>query len=42
MLIAAAGLSRAETFYLTVAGLGGEQEYEQRFTGWAFRGQANH
>ncbi|HLX44995.1 MAG TPA: hypothetical protein VKR43_16225 [Bryobacteraceae bacterium] len=26
---------RAETFYLTVAGLGGEPEYEQRFTGWA-------
>jgi len=26
---------RAETFYLTVAGLGGEPEYDQRFTGWA-------
>ena len=26
---------RAETFYLTVAGLGGEPEYEQRFSGWA-------
>lgn len=26
---------RAETFYLTVAGLGGEPEYEQEFTGWA-------
>jgi len=26
---------RAETFYVTVAGLGGEAEYEQRFTGWA-------
>lgn len=26
---------RAETFYLTVAGLGGEAEYEQRFSGWA-------
>ena len=25
----------AETFYLTVAGLGGEPEYEQRFSGWA-------
>jgi hypothetical protein len=25
----------AETFYVTLAGLGGEQEYEQRFTGWA-------
>jgi len=29
------GIAHAETFYLTVAGLGGEQEYEQRFTGWA-------
>lgn len=35
LLTAAAGLSHAETFYVTVAGLGGEQEYEQRFTGWA-------
>jgi hypothetical protein len=26
---------RANTFYLTIAGLGGEPEYEQRFTGWA-------
>jgi hypothetical protein len=26
---------RAETFYLTIAGLGGEPEYEQRFSGWA-------
>lgn len=26
---------RAETFYLTIAGLGGEPEYEQQFTGWA-------
>ena len=25
----------ASTFYLTVAGLGGEPEYEQRFSGWA-------
>ncbi len=25
----------ATTFYLTVAGLGGEPEYEQRFSGWA-------
>jgi hypothetical protein len=25
----------AETFYLTVAGLGGAPEYDQRFTGWA-------
>jgi hypothetical protein len=34
LLLASAGL-RAETFYLTVAGLGGEAEYEQRFSGWA-------
>jgi hypothetical protein len=27
--------ARADTFYLTIAGLGGEPEYEQRFTGWA-------
>ena len=27
--------AHAESYYLTVAGLGGEQEYEQRFTGWA-------
>lgn len=26
---------RAETFYVTIAGLGGEPEYEQRFEGWA-------
>ncbi len=25
----------AETYYLTVAGLGGAPEYDQRFTGWA-------
>jgi Peptidase C13 family len=35
LLTAAGGVGRAETFYVTVAGLGGEQEYEQRFTGWA-------
>jgi len=34
-VITTAGVGRAETFYVTVAGLGGEQEYEQRFTGWA-------
>lgn len=28
-------LLRGETFYLTIAGLGGEPEYEQRFSGWA-------
>ena len=27
--------AHAETYYLTIAGLGGEQEYETRFTGWA-------
>lgn len=26
---------RAETFYFTIAGMGGEAEYEQRFSGWA-------
>jgi hypothetical protein len=35
LLLAAAGVLRADTFYLTIAGLGGEAEYEQRFTGWA-------
>jgi hypothetical protein len=35
MMAALAASARAETFYLTIAGLGGEQEYEQRFTGWA-------
>ena len=34
ILLTAASL-HAETFYLTVAGLGGEPEYEQRFSGWA-------
>lgn len=36
LLAAAAGMTASATsFYLTVAGLGGEPEYEQRFTGWA-------
>ena len=35
LALALAGAVHAESFYLTVAGLGGEQEYEQRFTGWA-------
>ncbi len=36
LLLAAAAISaQATSFYLTVAGLGGEPEYEQRFTGWA-------
>jgi hypothetical protein len=33
-IVACAGL-RAETFYFTVAGLGGEPEYDARFSGWA-------
>jgi hypothetical protein len=36
ILLAAMALTlRAENYYLTVSGLGGEQEYEQRFAGWA-------
>ena len=36
ILFAAAALSlHADSFFLTVAGLGGEDQYEQRFTGWA-------
>jgi hypothetical protein len=35
LLIFCAAALRAETFYLTIAGLGGEPDYEQRFTGWA-------
>lgn len=35
-MLAAAALSlQANSFYLTVAGLGGEPDYEQRFTTWA-------
>jgi hypothetical protein len=35
-LIAVAAIAaHAESYYLVVAGLGGEAEYEQRFTGWA-------
>src|SRR5262245_58447884 len=34
LLLGAAAL-RADTYFLTIAGLGGEPEYEQRFTGWA-------
>lgn len=30
-----ASAARATTFYVTVAGLGGEPDYEQRFSGWA-------
>ncbi len=34
-LLLTASALRAETYYLTIAGLGGEPEYEQRFAGWA-------
>jgi hypothetical protein len=33
-LAAAVGLN-ATTYYVTIAGIGGEPEYEQRFSGWA-------
>jgi hypothetical protein len=35
LLAGAALTARADTYFLTVAGLGAEQEYEQRFSGWA-------
>ena len=35
LMLAAASLSSATTYYVTVAGLGGEQEFQQRFDGWA-------
>lgn len=35
MLLAAACSARATTFYLTISGLGGEADYEQRFKMWA-------
>jgi hypothetical protein len=35
LLLLGAAAMRADTFYLTIAGLGGEAEYEQRFSGWA-------
>jgi hypothetical protein len=35
LLLLTTGMLRADTFYVTIAGLGGEPEYEQRFTGWA-------
>ena len=35
LFLAAASFARAETFYLTIAGLGGAPEYDQRFSGWA-------
>jgi len=35
LLLAAALSASAATYYVTVAGLGGEPDYEQRFTAWA-------
>jgi hypothetical protein len=35
LLLAACAALRADTFYFTVAGLGGEPEYDARFSGWA-------
>ena len=36
ILLAGAALTlHADSYFLTVAGLGGEAQYEQRFTGWA-------
>jgi len=35
LLVAAASLSSATTYYVTVGGLGGEQEFQQRFDGYA-------
>ncbi len=33
--LACAAALHASTYYVTIAGLGGEPEYEQRFSGWA-------
>jgi hypothetical protein len=35
LLLSTVAMLHAETYYLTIAGLGGEPEYEQRFSGWA-------
>ena len=35
LLAVLAGSVRADSFFLIVSGLGGEPEYEQRFSGWA-------
>ncbi len=35
LALAAASCCHATTYFLTVAGLGGEPEFEQRFSGWA-------
>jgi len=34
-IAACALVARADTYFVTVSGLGGEAEYEQRFSGWA-------
>ncbi len=35
VLLLAGTVARADSFFVVVSGLGGEQEYEQRFSGWA-------
>ena len=35
LLMAAALSAPASTFYLTIAGMGGEPDYDQRFKMWA-------
>ena len=35
LLLLAASVAHADTYFVTVAGIGGEAEYEQRFSGWA-------
>jgi hypothetical protein len=35
IVLVATGWARADTYFLTVAGLGGEPDYEQRFREWA-------
>jgi hypothetical protein len=35
LLVLASAFLHAETYYFTVAGLGGEPEYDARFSGWA-------
>jgi hypothetical protein len=35
LMLSTTAFLRADTFYFTVAGLGGEPEYDQRFSGWA-------
>jgi hypothetical protein len=35
LFVLASAFLRADTFYFTVAGLGGEPEYDARFSGWA-------